>query len=152
MEVSDRIDQEMVIMNDTSPPTMDVNMEEQSTQLCRGQHSLEDNNEIVQPISFKDAVQGSSQWFDEAKRIHSTSLGWEDCDIDPPDESREVKFLKPTLEKLRQPWKMTLMVGQMFRHLWEAILHDPTYSDHVKPKGILKLLIWVRMSTFLDFP
>lgn len=55
------------------------------------------------PVSFKDAVAGNSQWFDEAKRIQISSLEWEDQDIDPPDITKAVQFPKVTLNKLRQP-------------------------------------------------
>lgn len=59
--------------------------------------------------SFRDAVAGSSQWFKEAKHIMQTILEWEDEEVEVPDSQLAVCFPKDTLQRLREPWRNTLM-------------------------------------------
>lgn len=59
--------------------------------------------------SFREAVTSSSQWFVEAQKIITTSTEWEDIEEIPPDGDLAVQFNKLTLDRLRLPWKLTLM-------------------------------------------
>ncbi|XP_021863564.1 uncharacterized protein [Spinacia oleracea] len=61
------------------------------------------------PLSFRDVVDGSTLWFNEAKKIKDTTLEWEDPPCEPPNSTSSVTFTKPILDKLREPWKLTLM-------------------------------------------
>lgn len=72
------------------------------------------SNNIPKPLvqksqSFREAVQKSSQWFQEARKIVTTSTEWEDGEDIPPDGDLSVQFNKVTLEKIRSPWKLTIM-------------------------------------------
>ncbi|XP_021728788.1 uncharacterized protein LOC110695869 [Chenopodium quinoa] len=60
-------------------------------------------------MSFGEAVKGSSQWFSKAREIAVSSLQWEEEDVTIPDSACTISFAKETLEKLRNPWKLTLM-------------------------------------------
>lgn len=59
--------------------------------------------------TFRDAVQSSSQWFEEARKIVATSIEWNDEDPVEYNDVAAVKFSKETLTRLRTPWNLTLM-------------------------------------------
>ncbi|XP_021857597.1 uncharacterized protein [Spinacia oleracea] len=59
--------------------------------------------------SFPQVVASSTQWFSEARKIVNTSLEWEDKEIEGPEGDLAIKFDKLTLDRLRSPWKLTLM-------------------------------------------
>ncbi|XP_021846032.1 uncharacterized protein [Spinacia oleracea] len=59
--------------------------------------------------SFREVVASSSQWFAEARKIVSASRDWEDGDELSPEGGLAVKFDKLTLDRLRSPWRLTLM-------------------------------------------
>ncbi|XP_021844915.2 uncharacterized protein [Spinacia oleracea] len=61
------------------------------------------------PLNFRDAVASSSQWFMEARKIITTSLEWEEAEEKVPENSLAVAFDRITLDRLRAPWKLTLM-------------------------------------------
>lgn len=60
-------------------------------------------------ISFREVVANSSQWFTEARKNMETSTDWDKTEVIPPESSLAAQFSKATLERLRHPWKMTLM-------------------------------------------
>lgn len=45
----------------------------------------------------------------EAKKIKDTTLEWEEKPCEPSNTTKAVIFLKPILDKLREPWRLTLM-------------------------------------------
>lgn len=51
----------------------------------------------------------SSQWFEEVRNIVATATEWDDEEYMVPNENLNVQFSKSTLERLRAPWKLTLM-------------------------------------------
>lgn len=67
------------------------------------------NNKVKKHQSFREAVVASSQWFDEARKIVSSSTEWEDVEEIPPDGDLTVQFSKVMLEILISSWKLSLM-------------------------------------------
>ncbi|XP_021744421.1 uncharacterized protein LOC110710436 [Chenopodium quinoa] len=61
------------------------------------------------PISFREAVAYSSQWFSEARNIAITTLDWEEQPEELPNSNLFVKFTLQMLSRLHEPWKLTLM-------------------------------------------
>lgn len=70
---------------------------------------IQDPHRIKPVQTFREAVAQSSQWFSEAKKIITTSMKWGEHEEIPPQEDMTVQFSQITLERLRSPWKLTLM-------------------------------------------
>uniref|UniRef100_A0A803N9H3 CCHC-type domain-containing protein n=1 Tax=Chenopodium quinoa TaxID=63459 RepID=A0A803N9H3_CHEQI len=66
------------------------------------------------PISFREAVAGSTQWFKEARNIALTSLDWDDQPDCIPWSDLAVSFTPQLLSRLREPWKLTLMGNNVY--------------------------------------
>ena len=65
----------------------------------------------VSTISFREAVSKSTQWFDEAKKIITTSKEWNDEEENiAADSNLVVTFDRDTLARLRSPRRLTRMV------------------------------------------
>uniref|UniRef100_A0A803LHK0 CCHC-type domain-containing protein n=1 Tax=Chenopodium quinoa TaxID=63459 RepID=A0A803LHK0_CHEQI len=129
------------------PSIQDVNMLDEdkecnTSEINTAPDLLNGKNKSITPVikqSFREAVQTSSQWFSEAQKIVISSTEWEDNDIPFPDPMKVVSFHKDTLEKLRKPWKLTLMgkclgisvrpsfITQRVRVMW-------------RPKGYLEII------------
>lgn len=69
---------------------------------------LSEPSRITKP-SFKEVVTSSSQWFSEARKITIHSTEWDANDEHAPVSPRAVQFSKEVLQRLREPWKLTLM-------------------------------------------
>lgn len=76
--------------------------------LCSHTSQFE-SKESGQPKSFRETIASSTRWFKEARKIITTSFEWDDKEDESPEDSLVVKFDKLTLNKLRSPWRMTLM-------------------------------------------
>lgn len=66
-------------------------------------------NNSVPKVSYSDKVSGSSSWSAEADKIRNNSMEWnvlEDC---PPNSPFTVNFDSLVLDRLRTPWKLSLM-------------------------------------------
>lgn len=88
---------------------------------------------VVKSVSFKDAVASSSQWFSEARKIMVQSTEWNDTMEENIDIPNSVCFSKEVLQRLRNPWKLTLMgkclginvrpsfITQRCRAMWKPV-------------------------------
>ncbi|XP_021761550.1 uncharacterized protein LOC110726353 [Chenopodium quinoa] len=94
---------------------------------------------VKQPVSFRDVVQSSSQWFNEARNISITSLQWEDDHVNPLDTTKVVSFPKETLDKRRHPWKLTLMGKSLGISIRPSFLTQRVRAMW-KPKGTLEVI------------
>lgn len=63
----------------------------------------------VKVSSFRDVVAGSTQWFQQAKQLVQATMEWDEEELEIPDSSLDVSFSKEKLQRLREPWRNTLM-------------------------------------------
>lgn len=97
------------------------------------------NSAVKKVQTFRDAVQNSSQWFLEARKIVTTTTEWEDGEDIPPDGDLSVQFNKVTLAKLRSPWKLTIM-GKCLGISIKPSLMETRVRAMWRVKGVLEVI------------
>lgn len=75
----------------------------------KSSHEVEEGEVPRVALSFREVVASSTQWFSEARKIVTSSRDWEDAEDLNPEGDLSVQFNKVTLDRLRSPWRLTLM-------------------------------------------
>lgn len=90
-------------------PPDDINMLDHQQEASIDQQEQSTVASTKKINSFREVVENSSQWFAEARKIITSSTEWEESDAIAPEGKFTIQFNKNTLDRLRAPWKLTLM-------------------------------------------